>query len=419
MARRPLPTSAPTREPVQDRTLERLVQHVGELAAVDAVLILTVDAASATIERSAGWFGAEGAHARVETLGGGPLDARGQDLIHTVLEAEQPTVLERLDAWDAARELPALAVAAIGPERARSLWRAYRGASVVACPLRGVNREPLGVLVAASLDPDRPLGRSRASAMKSVCELSAMTLRERRVAHALTLGFVPEPLPELPGYETGLLYAPVLNDPAGGDIYGAWSLPGGELAVVVGDVAGKGVETAALSSMVRFFVEARSWDCDSSAAVLEQTNAMLLERLPEDTFVTAFLALLSAEGLRYCNAGHLSPLHASHAGVRELPGHGVPLGVESTPGYLELERRLDPGDLLFAYTDGLIEARREGETFGTGRLARLVEEQASSLSPEQLVRRVHDEVSAWADRLADDALALALRRQDPAAVRSA
>jgi hypothetical protein len=419
MARPLLPTSAPTREPVQDRTLERLVQHVRELAAVDAVLIFTVDATRAAIERSAGWFGAEGARARIETLGGGPLDARAQDLIETVLDAEQPLVLERLDAWDAARELPALSVEAIGPARARSLWRVYRGSLVVACPLRGLDRQPLGVLVAASLDPDSPLVRSGMSALESVCELSAMTLRERRVAHALTLGFVPEPLPELPGYETGLLYAPVLNDPAGGDIYGAWSLPGGGLAVVVGDVAGKGVETAALSSMVRFFGDARSWGCDSSAAVLEQTNAMLLERLPEDTFVTAFLALLSSEGLRYCNAGHLPPLHASHAGVRELPGHGVPLGVESRPGYLELERRLDPGDVLFAYTDGLVEARREGETYGIGRLTRLVEEEASSLSPEQLVRRVHDEVSTWADGLADDALALALRREDPAAVRSA
>jgi hypothetical protein len=74
------------------------VQHVRELAAVDAVLLLTVDAASAAIERSAGWFGAEGADARVQTLGGGPLDARGHDLIETVLEADQPTVLERLDA---------------------------------------------------------------------------------------------------------------------------------------------------------------------------------------------------------------------------------------------------------------------------------------------------------------------------------
>ena len=63
------------------------------------------------------------------------------------------------------------------------------------------------------------------------------------------------------------------------------------MAVLVGDVAGKGVETAALSAMVRFFVEARSWDTASPAQVLEQANAMLLGRLPRDTFVTAFLGI--------------------------------------------------------------------------------------------------------------------------------
>jgi hypothetical protein len=418
MARSPLPTSARPLDAPPDSTLEGLVQHVRELAGVDAVVIVTVDPTGASVERSAAWFGAEGARAGVGTLGSGSLDSRGQELLRSVLEAERPLVLERLDAWRPARGLPALAAGAIGAARARLLWSAYRRASVVVCPLRRADGGPLGILAVASLDPDKPLDGPRSAALNNVCELAAMTLRERRVAIALTRGLVPEPLPELPGFETGLLYAPALGDPAGGDVFGAWSLPGGELAVLVGDVAGKGVETAALSSMVRFFVEARSWDCDSSAAVLEQANAMLLERLPEDTFVTAFLAMLSSEGLRYCNAGHLPPLHVSGAGVGELPGHGVPLGVESSPGYRERERRLDPGDLLFAYTDGLTEARREGEAFGSGRLARRVQG-AARHPPEQLVRRVHDDVARWAGGLTDDALALALRRRAAAAAHSA
>ena len=92
-------------------------------------------------------------------------------------------------------------------------------------------------------------------------------------------------------------------------MYGAWPVNGDAVAVLVGDVAGKGVETAALSAMVRFFVEARSWDTLSPAKVLEQANAMLLGRLPRDTFVTAFLGILSRDSLSYCNAGHLPPLH--------------------------------------------------------------------------------------------------------------
>jgi phosphoserine phosphatase RsbU/P len=88
---------------------------------------------------------------------------------------------------------------------------------------------------------------------------------------------VPGPLPELPAYETGLLYSPAANEPTGGDFYGAWPVGDGrQMAVLVGDVAGKGVETAALSSMVRFFVEARSWDSLSPAAVLERDDVVAL-----------------------------------------------------------------------------------------------------------------------------------------------
>src|SRR5829696_6838848 len=235
-----------------------------------------------------------------------------------------------------------------------------------------------GVLTVGHEDPERfgpdeleqlvKLARSSAGAIANAIDYE----RERRIARALTLGFVPESLPEVPGYETGLLYAPAANEPTGGDVYGAWTANGEAVAVLVGDVAGKGVETAALSSMVRFFVEARSWDTLSPAKVLEQANAMLLGRLPRDTFVTAFLGILSRDSLRYCNAGHLQPLHVRAGTVCPLESHGLPLGVLERHGYSESELRLELGDLVFAHTDGLIEARRAGDLYGTGRLAELV-----------------------------------------------
>ena len=144
-----------------------------------------------------------------------------------------------------------------------------------------------GVLTVGHEEPDRfdeddlellvKLARSSAGAIANAIDFQ----RERRIARALTQGFVPQSLPELPGYETGLLYAPAAGEATGGDVYGAWPVAGGDkVAVLVGDVAGKGVETAALSAMVRFFIEARSWDTLSPAQVLEQANAMLLGRLP-------------------------------------------------------------------------------------------------------------------------------------------
>jgi GAF domain-containing protein len=274
-----------------------------------------------------------------------------------------------------------------------------------------------GVLSAGHEEPGRfgadelqllaRLARSSAAAIANAIDFG----RERRLARALTLGFVPESLPALAGYETGLLYAPALGEPTGGDVYGAWLLPDGDIAVLVGDVAGKGVENAALSAMVRFFVEARSWDTRSPAAVLEQANAMLMGRLPQDSFVTAFYGVLSPERLVWAGAGHLPPIHVSGPCARTLEPHGLPLGVERSPGYGESELELAPGDLVFAFTDGLVEARRDRETFGTRRLAAAVGSLAQSLAPEDLVSAVHDEIADWSGGLDDDAVALALRRR--------
>ena len=251
------------------------------------------------------------------------------------------------------------------------------------------------------------LARSSAAAIANAIDFQ----RERHIARALTAGFVPESLPELPGYEAGLLYAPAAGEATGGDVYGAWPVGGGDqVAVLIGDVAGKGVETAALSAMVRFFIEARSWDTLSPAQVLGQANEMLLGRLPHDAFVTAFLGILSGDSLRYCNAGHLPPLLVRGGAARPLDSHGLPLGVLEGQAYESSELRLKPDDLVFAHTDGLIEARRDGEMYGFERLARLVVAAAALHSPRELVRAIHDDVTAWANGIADDAVALALRR---------
>jgi serine phosphatase RsbU (regulator of sigma subunit) len=84
--------------------------------------------------------------------------------------------------------------------------------------------------------------------------------------------------------------------------------------------------------------------------------------------------------------------------------------VEESVDYQEETLELAPRDLVFGYTDGLIEARRAGEVFGVNRLSAFVGEHAAGLSPQELVRGVHEEVTAWADGLSDDAVALALRR---------
>jgi serine phosphatase RsbU (regulator of sigma subunit) len=259
---------------------------------------------------------------------------------------------------------------------------------------------------AARLDLVVAFARAAAGAVANALDFQ----RERRIAHALTRGFVPGPAPALPGLQIGLVYEPAGKDVGGGDIFGAWALPSGASAVLVGDVSGKGLEVAALSSMVRFFVEARTWDSESPAAALTQTAALLRNRLPSASFVSAFMGVVGDGRLRYANAGHGSVflLPAAGGGERPLPATGLPLGVEEGE-WAEHEFPFGVGDVLFAATDGLAEARRDGTFFGEAQLPALLAEHGRRLGPEALVALVRREVAAWAPNLDDDIVILAVR----------
>jgi len=237
--------------------------------------------------------------------------------------------------------------------------------------------------------------------------------QERHLARTLTHGFVPALLPRVPGWDVGVLYEPADDQPTGGDLYGAWPLPNGDVAVLIGDVAGKGIETAALSAMARFFIEARSWDCGDPAAVLAQASTMLSSRLPGDRFVTAFFGFLGRGHLRYANAGHLAPIVLrADGGLSEATVGGLPLGIDEQPSYDEHALELGTGDVLVAFTDGVIEARREGALLGGDGLRRiLLEVGAMTREPQALTELLHDKVRAWARGLSDDAAIVALRRR--------
>jgi GAF domain-containing protein len=246
--------------------------------------------------------------------------------------------------------------------------------------------------------------------------------RERRVARAMTAGFVPQRPPALDDHEVGVVYEPAGREASGGDVFGIWTLPDGELGLLVGDVSGSGLEVAATAAMVRFFVEARTFDCDRPAEVLRQTNAILCSRLPEGLFVPAFLAIADGRRLRWCNAGHPPPQLLRAAGAGAAPGTsggghaaaalgttGLPLGIDADAAYEEQECALAPGDVLLAATDGLWEARRAGVQFGDARLPGLLAEHGLALAPQALAERLRDEAHEWAPELADDLVVLAVR----------
>ena len=252
------------------------------------------------------------------------------------------------------------------------------------------------------------LSRPAAAAIANALEFQ----HERRIAGALTRGFIPDAPSELHDFELGLVYEPVGHEISGGDIFGVWRLRGGALAVLVGDVCGKGLEVAAVSAMVRFFVEARTWDSDRPAAVLQQTNEILRERLPGPVaLVTAFLAVVDdaacatrTPGMsrRSSSAPTASPASCRRPGCRS--------GWRATRRFEQRELAFGPDDLLFASTDGLTEARRGGEQLGQARVSALVAEHAAAgLSPQALVELAYARALQWAPQLDDDVALIALR----------
>jgi GAF domain-containing protein len=284
------------------------------------------------------------------------------------------------------------------------------GAEEVEIPL-ALGQRVLGALAAERAGAEG-LARLRAFApFAAVAVANALDFeREQRVAHALTAGFIPERPPQRDDHEVGVLYEPAGAQASGGDVFGVWTLPGGGLGLLVGDVSGSGLEVAATAAMVRFFVEARTFDCQRPAEVLEQANAILRGRLPDGLFVPAFLAIVEGRRLRWCNAGHPAPQLLRHDGETEALGTtGIPLGVDADAGYEELECELAPGDVLVAATDGLWEARRDGVQFGDARLPGLLAEVGRKLAPDALVRRLRVEAERWADGLSDDLVILAVR----------
>jgi len=95
----------------------------------------------------------------------------------------------------------------------------------------------------------------------------------------------------------------------------------------------------------------------------------------------------------------------------ELPATGLPFGVEDDAAYEEQALRFGESELLFASTDGLIEARRGGELFGQGRVRELVAEQGAALSAQELVELAYARALRWAPQLGDDVAIIALRRR--------
>jgi sigma-B regulation protein RsbU (phosphoserine phosphatase) len=181
------------------------------------------------------------------------------------------------------------------------------------------------------------------------------------LAREVQRGFLPLRLPEVPGYEFFAYYESAYE--IGGDYYDFIPLPRQRLAVLLGDVAGKGVVAALL--MAKLSADARFCvltEPDPAAAVT-RLNSLMAQSGLADRFVTLVAAILdpASHTVTLVNAGHPSPLIYRRAAriVEEAIGNdvtGLPLGVQDDSVYASCQIHLEPGDSILAFTDGVTEA---------------------------------------------------------------
>ena len=208
--------------------------------------------------------------------------------------------------------------------------------------------------------------------------------QDLRVARHIQQASLPTKVPDLEGWEIFPFYQPARE--VGGDFYDFLELKDGHLGLVVGDATGKGVPAALVMSTTCGMLQAVAQASDPSlpGEVLRQVNDALNARIPANTFVTCFYAVLEPESgsLSYANAGHDLPYLRRRGGeCEELRARGMPLGLMPAMSYEEKEIVLDAGEAALFYSDGLVEAHDpEGEMFGFLRLRALIAEHAEERS---------------------------------------
>ncbi len=252
--------------------------------------------------------------------------------------------------------------------------------SFIAVPIELADRV-YGVLTVYSPEPDafterdlrvlRELCRHAAAAVQNALQFE----QERQIAETLQDALLAEEPPEVDGLEMATLYRAAAGAMVGGDLYDVWVLPNGRVAVMVGDVAGKGVQAAGTTGMVRYLVEGLAAHEQDPGRLLDELSRLVTGRLGEAAFVTAFLAVIdrNADALEWTSAGHPPPLLVGADGsVTALEDPDPPLGFVMDGPYRTHTTPFPPGALLVLTTDGILDAMRGDEPFGEERLRKTI-----------------------------------------------
>jgi len=227
-------------------------------------------------------------------------------------------------------------------------------------------------------------------------------VEQERIRRELELGrrIQSEMLPHAP-LHLGLTEVKGVSVPArevGGDFFNYFVLDSGLVALLVGDVSGKGVGAALLMANIQASLRTRFALGQELSAIAEAIDRDIEANSPGPVYATLFIAIFdpATRRMRYVNAGHHPQFVLRTDGrLEKMSSTGLPVGLLAGHGYREIEVQLASGDLLFFYTDGCVEMENDkDDMFGSERLEALV---AASIgaSADELLASVEQAIAAF------------------------
>lgn len=302
--------------------------------------------------------------------------------------------------------------------------------SLMCTPLMDTSGTALGVLQLSTLDASQPFNSDDLDLLISVGTQASLAVengamhetlmkqrefdRDMEIAAQVQLGFLPSEAPSIDGYEFADHYQAAQS--IGGDYFDYVRLPDGRLAVVIGDVAGKGVPAALLMARLHASARYHLFSASSANQALNSLNFEMANSGLGYRFITLSIALLDPKTheLELASAGHLPPIlrhqgkKAEFVGFRES---GMPLGVLADQDYASIIIPLKPKDVIVFYTDGITEAMNEDSALYTRERALTMIANGAELV-EDLVPSLIDAVEEFCEgrEQRDDICVTALRR---------
>lgn len=247
--------------------------------------------------------------------------------------------------------------------------------------------KPIGVLRLYSPEPNR-FNRSSVSLARLVASQCAVAITNARLyeqalegarmseqvnlAAAIQRRMIPNQAPCICGLDVGAVYQPCFQ--VGGDMYDFFQIDDHTLGVAISDVIGKGIPAAMMMSMFRGMLRAYSdggYERHSLVEIIRKLNTAACRECRDGEFITLFLAVINTQTrtVTYCNCGHEPALMVRDRKAIELSTGGLVLGIMDDAQYQTETMEIRPGDCLFMYTDGLIDAMNfDRQLWGRDRL---------------------------------------------------